>query len=59
MFKECIKHDIIPFIIEEDLKLYYYRGLHNWNEEKGYLLDTCGLAQDRFKQVLDYYKLKI
>ena len=59
MFKECIKHDIIPFIIEEDLKLYYYRGLHNWNEEKGYLLDTCGLAQDRFKQILDYYKLKI
>ncbi len=59
MFKECIKHDIVPFIIEEDLKLYYYRGLHNWNEEKGYLLDTCGLAQDRFKQILDYYKLKI
>lgn len=57
LFKECLRNDIVPFIIEEDLKLYYYRGLSEWDREKGYLTDTCGLAQDRFKQVLDYFKV--
>ena len=57
LFKECLKHNIVPFIIEEDLKLYYYRGLAEWDRERGYLNDTCGLAQDRFKLVLDYFKV--
>lgn len=58
MFKECLKHNITPFIITEDLKLFYYRGLSEWKYERGYLLDTCLLAQDRFKQVLDYFNIK-
>lgn len=57
LFKECLRNDIVPFIIDEDLKLYYYRGLSQWSHEKGYLTDTCGLAQDRFKLVLDYFKV--
>ena len=57
LFKECLKNDIVPFIIEEDLKLFYYRGLSEWGRERGYLTDTCGLAQDRFKLVLDYFKV--
>lgn len=51
MFKECLKHNIVPFIIDEDLKLYYYRGLKEWNNEKGYLIDTCLAAQDKFKNI--------
>ena len=58
MFKECLKHNITPFIITEDLKMFYYRGLNEWKNEQGYLLDTCGLAQDRFKQILDYFMIK-
>ena len=58
MFKECLKHNITPFIITEDLKMFYYRGLNEWKYEQGYLLDTCGLAQDRFKQILDYFMIK-
>ncbi len=57
LLKECLRNDIVPFIIDEDLKLYYYRGLSEWSREKGYLTDTCGLAQDRFKLVLDYFKV--
>lgn len=58
LFKECLKHNIIPFIISDDMKLYYYRGLKEWQSEKGYLRDTCLMAQDRFKQYLDYFKIK-
>lgn len=58
MFKECLKHNIIPFIIEDNLKLYYYRGLKEWNNEKGYLTDTCLTAQDRYKEYLDYFEIK-
>lgn len=58
MFKECLKHNIIPFIIEDNLKLYYYRGLKEWNNEKGYLTDTCLTAQDRYKAYLDYFEIK-
>ena len=47
MFKECLKHNIVPFIIEDRLKLYYYRGVKEWNREKGYLTDTCLAAQDK------------
>lgn len=57
LFKECLKHDIVPFIISDDMKLFYYRGLHEWQNEKGYLRDTCLFAQDRFKQYLDYFKI--
>ncbi|MBQ7359535.1 MAG: Fic family protein [Lachnospiraceae bacterium] len=57
MFKECLRNNITPFIITEPLKLYYYRGLHEWNSEKGFLRDTCLTAQDQFKAVLDYFKI--
>lgn len=58
MFKECLKHDIVPFIIEDNLKMYYYRGLKEWDNERGYLRDTCLMAQDRYKQYLDYFEIK-
>ena len=57
MFKECLKHNIVPFIIEDDMKLFYYRGLKEWEREKGYLMDTCFAAQDRFKSYLDYFRI--
>ena len=58
LFKECLRNEIVPFIIEDDMKLYYYRGLHEWRKEKGYLRDTCLTAQDRFKTYLDYYGVR-
>ncbi len=58
LFKECLKHGIVPFIIEDDLKLFYYRGLKEWDREKGFLLDTCLTAQDRFKKHLDYFRIE-
>ena len=57
MFKECLKYNIVPFIIEDDMKMFYYRGLKKWNDEKGYLMDTCLAAQDRYKKYLDYFRL--
>ena len=48
LFKECLKHNIVPFIIEDNLKMFYYRGLKEWNHEKGYLTDTCLTAQDKY-----------
>ena len=57
LFKECLKYNIVPFIIEDDLKLFYYRGLKEWNNEKGYLTDTCLTAQDRYKAYLDYFRI--
>ena len=57
MFKECLKNNIVPFIIDEDLKMFYYRGLSEWNNEKGYLMDTCLSAQDKFKKYLEYFKV--
>ncbi len=58
MFKECLKYNIVPFIIDEDIKIFYYRGLSEWNTEKGYLTDTCLSAQDKFKKVLDYFRIE-
>ena len=55
LFKECLRNGIVPFIIEDDMKMYYYRGLHEWKNERGYLRDTCLAAQDRFKEYLDYF----
>ena len=58
MFKECLKYNIVPFIIEDNLKLFYYRGLKEWDHEKGFLMDTCLTAQDRFKAYLDYFRIE-
>lgn len=57
LFKECLRNDIVPFIIDEELKMFYYRGLHEWSSEQGYLLDTCLAAQDKFKKYLDYFRI--
>ena len=57
MFKECLKYNIVPFIIEDNLKMFYYRGLKEWNNEKGYLTDTCLTAQDQYKAYLDYFRI--
>lgn len=57
MFKECLKHKIVPFIIQDDLKMFYYRGIKEWNDEKGYLMDTCLAAQDKYKTFLDYFRI--
>lgn len=58
MFKECLKYNIVPFIIDDNLKLFYYRGLKEWNNEKGYLTDTCLTAQDKYKTYLDYFRIE-
>ena len=58
MFKECLKHNIVPFIITEELKMYYYRGIKNWKEERGFLRDTCLTGQDAMKATLDYFGIK-
>ncbi len=58
LFKECLKYNIVPFIIDERLKLFYYRGLKEWGRERGYLRDTCLSAQDKFKVILNYFKIK-
>lgn len=58
MFKECLKSNIVPFIIEDRLKMFYYRGLKEWNQSKGYLQDTCLTCQDVFKNYLDYFCIK-
>jgi excisionase family DNA binding protein len=57
LFKECLRNEIVPFIIDEDLKLFYYRGLKEWRSERGYLRDTCLAAQDKFKAYLDYFRI--
>lgn len=58
LFKDCLKYNIVPFIIDEELKLFYYRGLKEWTSERGYLRDTCLRAQDKFKKYLDYFEIK-
>lgn len=57
MFKECLKNNIVPFIIEDEYKFFYYRGLSEYLNTKGYLLDTCLSAQDKYKTILDYFKI--
>jgi Fic family protein len=52
MFKECLANDIVPFIITDELKMFYYRGLHEWGHINGYLTDTCLTAQDMYKKML-------
>ena len=58
MFKECLANRVVPFIITDNLKMFYYRGLREWPNIKGYLTDTCLTAQDHYKQLLDYFKIK-
>lgn len=58
MFKECLRNNIVPFIIDEKYKAFYYRGLKEFEYEKGYLIDTCLSAQDKFKELLDYFEIK-
>ncbi len=60
MFKECLNHDIVPFFIEDTYKGYYYKGLKEWQSdgEKGFLLDTCLMMQDKMKAILDYFKIE-
>lgn len=58
MFKECLANGYVPFIITEELKMFYYRGLREWNNVRGYLLDTCLTAQDTYKAMLDYFKVR-
>lgn len=57
MFKECLANGFVPFIITEELKMFYYRGLREWTHLKGYLLDTCLTAQDNYKSLLDYFRI--
>ena len=58
LFKECLANNIIPFIITEELRSFYYRGLQEWPKTPGYLRDTCLTAQDNYKAVLDYFRIK-
>ncbi len=58
MFKECLANGYVPFIITEELKMFYYRGLREWPRIKEYLCDTCLTAQDNYKVVLDYFKVR-
>lgn len=55
IFKECLANNIVPFIIDEDLKWFYYRGLQEWEKAHGYLIDTCLTAQDKYKDILRYF----
>ena len=57
LFKECLRNNVVPFIIDEEHKMFYYRGLREWNTERGYLMDTCLSAQNNFKKVLDYFRI--
>ena len=57
MFKECLANGYVPFIISDDIKMFYYRGLREWPRVKEYLRDTCLAAQDNYKLLLDYFKI--
>ena len=57
MFKECLANDIVPFIITDELKMFYYRGLREWGHINGYLTDTCLTAQDQYRDLLNYFKI--
>lgn len=57
MFKECLKNNFIPFIIDEEHKLFYYRGLKNYEDKQGFLINTCLSCQDKYKEVLKYFQI--
>ena len=56
MFKECLKNNICPFIIDDTMKDYYRRGLNEYKDEKGYLLETCRASQDEYRKLLEYFE---
>jgi len=58
IFKECLANNIVPFIIDEELKLFYYRGLQEWKTVREYLMDTCLSAQDNYKAILGYFEIE-
>lgn len=55
MFKECLAHSLVPFVIDSDYKLFYYRGLREYPQEPGYLVDTCLSAQDNYQKLISYF----
>ncbi len=59
MFKECLANNIVPFIIDEHHKLFYYRGLKEWENERGFLIDTCLSCQDKYKAWLKYFDISV
>ena len=58
-FKECLRNNIVPFIIEDGKKIFYYRGLREWNNERGFLIETCLDGQDTYKALLKYFEVEI
>lgn len=58
LFKECLKNGVVPFIIDDNVKMFYYRGLQNWQTERAYLTDTCLAAQDTFKKYMNYFRIE-
>lgn len=58
LFKECLRNNIVPFIITDNIKMFYYKGLNEWPHNHERLIDTCLSAQDQMKAVLDYFKIK-
>ena len=59
LFWQCLQSGQVPFIITEDLRLFYYRGIQNWGQTNGYFRDTCLTAQDHYKALLDYFKVRL
>ena len=57
MFKKCLANDIVPFISDREHKMFYYRGLKEWNNQRGYLIDICLSCQDKYKKYLEYFKI--
>ena len=57
MFKECLRFSVVPFIIDASIKLLYYNGLKNWDSQHGYLIRTCQLAQDAFREMMGYFEI--
>lgn len=57
-FKECLKHGCVPFIIDEEIQLFYYRGLKQYKKQKRYLIETCLAGQDKYKKILDKFEIE-
>ena len=58
LFKECLAANIVPFIITDELKMFYYRGLQEWSHLNGYLTDTCLTTQNQYKEIMQYFRIK-
>ena len=59
MLWQCLQSEIVPFIITQNLRLFYYRGIQNWGHIDGYLTDTCLTAQDRYRSLMEYFKIEL